>query len=144
MNQYKSPQSKKPNSVDGFLVTGPRRPVSGVNNFGTRPQTPFRTTLNDFNKNEGLNRQTANPITSSGSYKQPESTPSLNAQFEKSNLNSTNNINQRSFNINRSGLNKPKKRKNRRGSKKKLFARTFMFSVITVMLVFGAFFGKAW
>jgi polyisoprenyl-teichoic acid--peptidoglycan teichoic acid transferase len=145
MNQYKSPQSKKPNSIDGFLVTGPRKPVKPTNYFGDKPQTPFRTTLNDFNKTEGFHRQTSNPIKEGGSYRETNSTPSLGEQFERSNVKIANqSVSRNTVNLNNVSLRNHNKRKNNRKSKKRIILRTFMLSAVAVLLVFGAFFGKAW
>jgi LCP family protein required for cell wall assembly len=108
------------------------------------PQTPFRTTINDFDKKEGFNRQKASQVSNGGSYINKQNTASLGGQFERSNTTNSTNININTVSLNSRKINSPKKSKKKNRSKKRIFAKTFMVSLLIVMLVFGALFGKAW
>lgn len=147
MNNYKSPTKQKKYSVDGFLVTGPRR-VSKAQTKSPHKSisSPRLNTLDDFSKKDGFRRQTVVSVNSDGSLRESNRNGSSNniqnIYDEQSRSNNKKSKPKRSFLFSKKNKDKGSKppKKHRRFLNKK----AFIIFLVLIIGFGGAFFGKAW
>lgn len=135
---YKNSSNKpnKPKAIDGFLASGPRRPVFKANNKPSQSEfmRPRQSTkLDDFNKPDGYRSQETPTLNSSGAY--------INVQNTHKNR-----VNAKPLTSNYARSARPNKIKNnrRRRTGWKIFMRISILLIIVAIGIAGWTFGKAW
>jgi polyisoprenyl-teichoic acid--peptidoglycan teichoic acid transferase len=142
MDKNNNKANRKHYSLDGMLITGPRRPASGnADNFnkfdGFSPQRLRK--LDDFNVQDGFKGQNNPKLDDDGSFHQ---------RLAQQNSTMPSGGASRTINLHpspRTGLGqKDRAQKNHGRSKRKFIKRFSIFTVVLVIAVTGAVFGKLW